>query len=156
MNSVSITASDKKAAACSSPSGSTSRSGSEPINAHDIGKSAWPAFCKWLTANLSGVNTTIVRDEGSEKPMVECRERPLESLQAVALPNGVSAIKVSVRIDHQAHVFEAPGPEWLRLHYNAAGFVKTVELGHTGGKLTLHFTGSPAPGAVFTENSWGE
>jgi hypothetical protein len=147
---------DKKAAADSSPGGNAFRSGCEPIHAQDIGKGAWPAFCRWLTANLSGVNTTIVRDEGSDNPMLECQERPLESLQAVVLPNGVNAVKVSVRIDHQSHVFEAPGPEWLRLHYNAAGFVKTVEIGHADGKMTLHFTGSPAPGAVFTENSWGE
>lgn len=139
----------------STSSGSASKS-CEPINAHDIGKNAWPAFCKWLTTSLSGVKTTIIRGEGSDKPIVECLERPLESLDAVVLPNGVSAIQVSVRINRQAHVFEAAGPAWLRLHYNAAGFVTTVEVGHADGKMTLRFAGSPGTGAAFTANSWGE
>ena len=138
----------------SSPS--PSPGASEPINAHEIGKNVWPAFCGWLTANLRGVTTTIVRDEGSDRRMPECLNRPFERMEAVVLANGANGIRVAVQMNGKSHWFEVAGPTWLRLHYNAAGFVTTVEIGYADGKLALRFTGSPVPGTVFTANSWGE
>jgi len=139
----------------SASTGASAR-GSNAINAHDIGKNAWPAFCHWLTTHLFGVETTIVRDAGSDQPVVECLERPLESLASVVSPNGVPAIHVTVRINRQPHTVEVAGPTWLRLHYNAAGFITRVEIGYGDGKVTLRFTGSHSSGSVFTANSWGE
>jgi hypothetical protein len=88
--------------------------------------------------------------------MVDCLDRPLERVEAVVLPNGVTAIKITVQVNGKSHFFEVAGPAWLRLHYDAAGLVTTVEIGYAEGKLTLRFTGPVAPGAVFTANSWGE
>lgn len=129
---------------------------SEPINAYEIGKDAWPAFCGWLTTALHGVNTTVVRDEGSDRQMVDCLDRPLQQVEAVVLPNAVTAIKITVQMNGKSHFFEVAGPSWLRLHYNAAGLPTTVEIGYAEGTLALRFNGPPAPGAVFTANSWGE
>lgn len=138
------------------PSGTASTPTAEAINAHDIGKSAWPAFCSWLTASLHGVKTSIVRDEGDDRRMVDCLDRPLEQIEAVVLPNAVNAIKIGVKMNGKSHYFEVAGPSWLRLHYNAAGLPTTVEIGYTEGKLALRFNGPPPPRAVFTANSWGE
>lgn len=128
----------------------------ETIDAHEIGKSAWPAFCGWLTTALRGVRTTIVRDEGDDRRIVDCLDRPLEQVEAVVLPNSVNAIKITVQMNGKSHFFEVAGPAWLRLHYNAAGLPTTVEIGYAEGRLALRFNGPPAPGAVFTANSWGE
>lgn len=128
----------------------------EAIHAHEIGKDGWAEFCRWMTANVSGVLTNIIRDEGSSGPTVECIDRELKSIDYVLLPNGVSAINVTVAVHGKPHVFEIPGPEWLRVHYDAAGFVMRVEIGYQEGKLLLSFTGALPPGAVFTANSWGE
>ena len=128
----------------------------EAIHAHEIGKDVWPAFCRWMTANVSGVLTNIIRDESGGSPTVECMDRELKSIDLVLLPNGVSAIQVTVAIHGRTHIVEAPGPEWLRVHYDAAGFVMRVEIGYQEGKLLLSFTGALPPGAVFTANSWGE
>ena len=127
-----------------------------PIHACDIGKTAWPAFCRWVTENLAGVVTTLVRDEGPDRRIVECLEHPLERVDSVLLANGVTAVKVSMRINGLCHVFEVTAPSWLRLHYNAAGFVTVLEIGYEEGKLALRFTGSPQLGSAFTANSWGE
>ncbi|MGE5322098.1 MAG: hypothetical protein ACM3SW_04520 [Actinomycetota bacterium] len=128
----------------------------ESFHAHEIGKKAWVPFCGWLSATLSGMRTSIIRDEGSDIPVVECLDRPLVGAEPVVLANGVSAINVSIRMDGKVHTFEVAGPSWLRLHYNAAGFVVRVEIGYPEGKLMLIFTGKPAPGTIFTGNSWGE
>lgn len=138
------------------PSGTAARSVPEAINAHDIGKSAWPAFCSWLTASLHGVKTSIVRDEGDDHGMVDCLDRPLEQIEAVVLPNAVNAIKIGVQMNGKLHFFEVAGPCWLRLHYNAAGLPTTVEIGYAEGKLALRFNGPPTARAAFTANSWGE
>lgn len=138
-----------------SSNGASTR-GPEPINAYEIGKGAWPAFCGWLTTALRGVKTTVVRDEGADSPMVDCLDRPLEQIEAVVLPNAVTAIKITVRMNGKSHFFEVAGPSWLRLHYNAAGLPTTVEIGYAEGRLALRFNGPPASGAVFTANSWGE
>jgi hypothetical protein len=144
---------DKRRGAASK---SAPMSGPEPISAYDIGKGAWPAFCSWLTAALHGVKTTIVRDEGADRHIVDCLDRPLEQIEAVVLPNAVIAIKITVQMNGKFHFFEVAGPSWLRLHYNAAGLPTNVEIGYAEGRLALRFNGLPAPGAVFTANSWGE
>ncbi len=128
----------------------------EAIHAHEIGRDGWPAFCRWMTASVSGVLTNVIRDEGSGSPTLECIDRELKSIDAVVLPNGVNAIQVTVAMDGKPRVFEATGPEWLRVHYDAAGFVMRLEIGYEEGKLILSFTGALPPGAVFTANSWGE
>lgn len=128
----------------------------EPIDAHEIGKSAWSEFCGWLTKNLGGVRTTIIRDEEDDTRKVDCLDRPLERIEAVVLPNGVNAIKVTVQMNGKSHFFEVAGPAWLRVHYDAAGLVTAVQIGYGDGKLTLRFSGPLAPGVVFTANSWGE
>ena len=128
----------------------------QTFHAHEIGKNSWAPFCRWLSANLHDMRTSIIRDEGSDIPVVECLDRPMERAEHVTLANGVSAINVSVRMDGKEHNFEVAGPSWLRLHYNAAGFVVRVEIGYPEGKLVLIFTGKPATGAIFTGNSWGE
>lgn len=126
------------------------------IHAQEIGKDAWPEFCRWMTATLAGVTTNIVRDEGNDRAMVECLDRELKSIDHILLPSGVNAIHVTVDIGGKPHRFEVAGPCWLRVHYDAAGFVIRVEIGYEEGKLILSFTGSPAPGTIFTANSWGE
>lgn len=140
----------------SKPGSKTATRTPESFHAHEIGKNAWVPFCRWLSANLCGMRTSIIRDDGSDIPVVECLDRPLEQAEPVLLANGVSAINVSVRMDGGVHTFEVTGPSWLRLHYNAAGFIVRVEIGYAEGKLLLIFTGKPAPGAIFTGNSWGE
>ena len=127
-----------------------------PIHACDIGKTAWPAFCHWITTNLGGVVATLARDEGPDRRMVECLECPLERVDAVSLANGVAAVKITMRVKQRSHIFEVPAPSWLRLHYNAAGFVTVLEIGYEQGKMALRFAGSPPLGRAFTANSWGE
>lgn len=127
-----------------------------PIHACDIGKAAWPEFCHWMTANLAGVVTTVVRDEGPDHRIVECLKCSLEQVDSVLLANGVTAVRVSVRVNGNCHLFEVPAPSWLRLHYNAAGFVTVLEIGYEEGKMGLRFTGSAPLGTAFTANSWGE
>jgi hypothetical protein len=128
----------------------------EQIDAHEIVRSSWSAFCQWLTTNLAGVSTTIVRDEGADRRMVECLERRLDQIESVQLADRVTAIKISINLNGSEHLFEVAGPSWMRVHYNAAGFIRLLEIGYDEGKLVLRFTGVPSPGPVFTANSWGE
>lgn len=128
----------------------------EPIDAHEIQKRLWPAFCHWFTENFRGIGTSLERDIGANARDVECLDRPLLRLQAVLLENGVMAIQITLGADGKNRVYDAAGPAWLRLHCNAAGFPKSLEIGCDKSTMRLRFTGQATGKPVFTSNSWGE
>lgn len=127
----------------------------EAITAHEIALATWRQFCKWLTQQLQGVETTIERLEDKERG-TECLDRTLEKLEACELADGVNAILITVGDQGRHRVIEVPGPHFLRLHANAAGWPRVLEIGYEQGRLLLNFTGSISPGETFTGNSWGE
>jgi hypothetical protein len=127
----------------------------EAITAHEIALAAWRQFCQWLTKQLQGVETTIERLEGKER-FTECLDRTLEKVEAGELADGVTAIVITVGYNGKHRVLKVAGPNFLRLHANAAGWPRILEIGYEEGKLLLHFTGGISPGEVFTANSWGE
>lgn len=126
------------------------------ITAQEIAAAVWPTFCRSFTASYHGMCTTVERVEDPEERKIECMERPLEQLGAVILESGVMAIHVTVGSNSRRRAFVAPGPRWVRLHYNAAGIPTILEIGYSTGTLTLRFTGPVPAGAAFTGNSWGE
>ncbi len=129
---------------------------SSAIVAQEIAAAVWPAFCRSFSNRCHGVCTTVERVEQPEERKIECMDRPLDELVAVVLENGVTAIHVTVGTNSKRRTFAAPGPHWVRLHYNAAGIPTTLEIGYSVGTLTLRFTGPIPAGPAFTANSWGE
>jgi hypothetical protein len=127
----------------------------EPITAHEISLAAWRKFCLWLTGQLQGVETTIERLEGKER-FTECLDRTLEAVEARDMADGVTAVVITVGYNGKQRVLKVAGPRWLRLHANAAGWPRVLEIGYEEGKLLLHFTTTTTGGEVFTANSWGE
>lgn len=127
----------------------------EPITAHEISLAAWRQFCSWLTTQLKGVETTIERVEGKER-FTECLDRTLESVEARDMADGVTAVVITVDYNGKHRVLKVAGPRWLRLHANAAGWPRVLEIGYEEGKFLLHFTNTTSAGEVFTANSWGE
>jgi hypothetical protein len=127
----------------------------EPITAHEISLAAWRQFCLWLTKQLQGVETTIERLEGKER-FTECLDRTLEAVEAQDMADGVTAVVITVGYNGKHRVLKLAGPRWLRLHANAAGWPRALEIGYDEGKCLLHFTNTTAGGEVFTANSWGE
>lgn len=130
----------------------------ETIQAHEIGIAAWAPFCDWFTKRFKDVETTIERieDRNGQRRITECMDRPLERVAAEVLADGVTGIHVAVRYNGRRRVMEVAGPRWLRLHWNAAGWPRVLEIGYDEGRLALRFTGSIPPGPIFTANSWGE
>jgi hypothetical protein len=130
----------------------------QAIQAHEIGTAVWAPFCEWFTKRFRDVETTIERieDRDGQRHITECFDRPLERLAAERLADGVLGISVAVRYNGKRRVLEVAGPRWLRLHWNAAGWPRVLEIGYDEGTLALRFTGSISPGPVFTANSWGE
>lgn len=128
----------------------------EPIAAHEISARYWQGFCQWCSQNMQGIVTDIERDTGTELREVECLQQPLQKISARVLANGVVAIDVTVTMHDKPHVFEIPGPSWLRVHCNSAGLPIALEIGYEEGKVVLHFTGTTASAPVFDGNSWGE
>ncbi|HEX7286038.1 MAG TPA: hypothetical protein VF532_07630 [Candidatus Angelobacter sp.] len=127
----------------------------EPITAHEISLAAWRQFCLWLTTQLQGVETTIERVEGKER-FTECLDRTLEAVEAQEMADGVPAVVITVGYNGKRRVLKVAGPRWLRLHANAAGWPRALEIGYEEGTCLLHFTNTTAGGEVFTANSWGE
>lgn len=127
----------------------------EAITAHEIALAAWRQFCRWLTQQLQGVETTIERQEGSARS-TECLDRTLEKIEACELADGVNAILITVVENKRHHVIEVAGPRFLRLHANAAGWPRVLEIGYEEGSLLLNFTRTNHSGETFTANSWGE
>jgi hypothetical protein len=129
--------------------------GPEAITAHEIALAAWQQFCFWLTQQLKGVETTIERLEGNERS-IECLDRTLEKIEARDLADGVNAVLITVAERERHHVIEVAGPSFLRLHANAAGWPRVLEIGYEEGRLLLNFTHTNHSGETFTANSWGE
>ncbi len=129
---------------------------SSAIVAQEIAAAVWPAFCASFSNRCHGVCTTVERVEGPGQGKIECIDRPFDQLLAVVLENGVTAIHVTVGTNSKRRTFAAPGPRWVRLHYNAAGIPTILEIGYSEGTLTLRFTGPIPAGPAFTANSWGE
>jgi hypothetical protein len=127
----------------------------EAITAHEIALATWQQFCRWLTLQLKGVETTIERREGKEL-FTECLDRTLEKVEARELADGVNAILITVAEKERHHVIEVAGPTFLRLHANAAGWPRVLEIGYQEGRLLLNFTHNNHSGETFTANSWGE
>lgn len=127
----------------------------EVICAHEIVKSAWGSFCNWFSNNFHDLETSIERSEAGER-MVECREQRFESLSTALQPDGVLDIKVAVGQAGKQRTVQVSGPQWLRLHYNAAGWPTLLEIGYEEGKLALRFNSAATSGRAFTGNSWGE
>jgi hypothetical protein len=130
----------------------------ETIQAHEIGMAAWASFCEWFTKRFKNVETTIQRIEerDGQGRITECLDRPLERVAVEILADGVIGIQVAVRYNGRHRVMEVAGPRWLRLHWNAAGWPKVLEIGYSEGRLALRFNGRIPPGPIFTANSWGE
>lgn len=128
------------------------------IQAHEIGMAAWAPFCDWFTERFKDVETTIERIEerDGQRRITECLDRPLERVAAEVLADGIIGIHVAVRYNGRRRVMEVAGPRWLRLHWNAAGWPKVLEIGYNEGRLALRFTGNIPRGPIFTANSWGE
>ena len=127
----------------------------EAITAHEIALATWQQFCLWLTLQLKGVETTIERQEGNERSIV-CLDRTLEKVEARELADGVNAILITMAEKERQHVVEVAGPTFLRLHANAAGWPRVLEIGYEEGRLLLNFTHTNHSGETFTANSWGE
>lgn len=127
----------------------------EAICAHEIVKSAWGTFCNWFSSTFHDLETSIERSEGGER-MLECRDHRFDSLSTALQPDGVLDIKVAVGYDGRGRTLQVSGPEWLRLHYNAAGWPTLLEIGYEEGKLALRFNSAATSGRTFTGNSWGE
>jgi hypothetical protein len=127
-----------------------------PIAAHEIAAQRWQDFCRWSSQSMAGVVTDIERDTGKELRVMECLQKPLQGITARVLANGVVSIGVTVLMNDKPRVFEIAGPNWLRVHCNAAGLPLVLEIGYTGGKMVLHFTGATMAAPVFSGNSWGE
>jgi len=127
-----------------------------PIAAHEISAQRWQDFCRWCSQSMQGIVTDIERDTGRELRVVDCLQKPLQQISARVLANGVISIDVTVLMNDKPRVFEIAGPNWLRVHCNAAGLPLVLEIGYEGGKMVLHFTGATVAAPVFSGNSWGE
>ncbi len=128
----------------------------QAIRAHEIAKSVWEPFCAWFSSSFHDLDTTIERSEGAERFIVECRDQRFDSIRMATQPDGVLDIKVVVGYDRKKRTVEVSGPQWLRLHYNAAGWPTLLEIGYEEGTLALRFSGAARLGPTFTGNSWGE
>lgn len=122
---------------------------------HDIPVAEWPAFGEWFSRNFQAIDLSVVRRQGSEQ-VVECRNRPLESLAAVVTGNGVGEISISVSASPGKKVVVVSGPTKMRLWRNAAGWPTQLEIDSESGQVVLQFTGEAHTLPSFSKNSWGE
>jgi len=70
--------------------------------------------------------------------------------------NAVSVIGLTFGVNGHKRLYEVSGVKSVQLERDAAGFPTRLELAGSNEKTVLWFTGSPRPGPIYSQNSWGE